>query len=116
MLQEHIPVWRRLVEAFHLCLNTGNHAYEVMRNALHYYLLPDGSVRDRANSDPENWPAPNSGPIQSKEWLELGLNFQAHVEAVFGAKMMIPLIKLHRSGSSSQSNAGCGSRNHLNLP
>jgi hypothetical protein len=54
MLKEHIPVGRRWVEALHLCLNTGNHAYEVMRNALHYYLLPDGSVRDRANLDPES--------------------------------------------------------------
>jgi hypothetical protein len=67
-----------------------------MRNALHYYLLPDGSVRDRAYLDPESWPAPNSGSIQSKKWLELGFNFQAHVEAVFGAKMRMPLTKLHR--------------------
>jgi hypothetical protein len=94
LLREHIPLERRWLQALHLCLNTGNAAYEHARNVLHYLLLPDGSPR-LPLPDPEHWPAPAAGSIQKPAWVSLGFDFQAHVERAFGSQLKRPLTKFH---------------------
>jgi hypothetical protein len=97
LLAEYIPQERRWIEGLHLCLNTVNAAYEHARDTLHFLLNPDGSVRDLAGLDPDKWPRPNSGSIQSRAWTELGFNFQAHLVEVLGPKLVRPLTKFHGS-------------------
>jgi hypothetical protein len=97
LLAEYIPQEGRLIEGLHLCLNTVNAAYEHARNTLHFLLNPDGSVRDLAGLDPDKWPRPNSGSIQSNAWTELGFNFQAHLVKFLGPKLIRTCTLYHGS-------------------
>lgn len=94
-VQGYIPFSRRSLEGLHLQLNTGNHAFEVMRNTLHFLLLPDGTLRNLANVDAETWPPSASGSIQDKKWLAMGFDFQKHVLKVFGPRLRMPITKFH---------------------
>jgi hypothetical protein len=95
MVRDYVPSHRRWIKPLHLCLNTGNHAYEVMRNALHFYVNPDGTVRDLSVVDPDSWPVPNAGSIQSRDWLACGFDLAPLLVKVFGPKMKVLLTKFH---------------------
>jgi hypothetical protein len=95
IVRDYVPHHRRWVVTLHLCLNTGNHAYEVMRNVLHFHLNADGTVRDLSAVDSDSWPLLNAGSIQSRDWLALGFDLAALLVEVFGPKMRVPLTKFH---------------------
>jgi hypothetical protein len=64
-----------------------------MRNALHFYLNPDSKVRDLSAVDPESWPVPIAGSMQSRDWFARGFDLAALLVEVFGPKMKVLLTK-----------------------
>jgi hypothetical protein len=99
LLKDFIPMERRWIEGLHLCLNTGNGAFELARNVLSFLLEPSGQPKDRGNpaNGPENFIMPVSGSIQPAEFRQQGFDLQLHIEKVFGPKMKLPLTKFHGS-------------------
>jgi hypothetical protein len=88
LLREHIPLERWWLEALHLCINTGNAAYEHARTMLHYLLTPECTPR-LPLPDPDTWPAPASGSIQDKKWVGLGYDIIVPVKNKLKLTMLI---------------------------
>jgi hypothetical protein len=105
-MQEVIP--KEYLEGLHLCLSTGNAAYEDARNCSQNLLLPDGTSR-RPLPDPDTWPADATGSIQKESWQKLDSDLQAHVEKVFLSKLRSPF----KVSWSTDHNTAQGTRQDL---